>query len=192
MLCSDDPYGCWLPAFAVVHEKWTEREFPETVEYDVAYYVIPNQSAAHEPGFKTTRSDVLEEVGEAFPVDFDWRHGEGTFLHSLGYSLDKDPAFRYCADDMSTLVGAADYENLWLSACGLTSGASGGPWLRDLDEHGTGSIVSVNSWGFVDTPGMGGVNFATSEGGTAECLFDVAERTSFASMQSHGIIAREC
>ena len=43
----------------------------------------------------------------------------------------------------------------WLGYCGLSGGASGGPWVQPLI-NGAGPIISVNSWGYSNQPGMAG------------------------------------
>lgn len=95
--------------------------------------------------------------------------GTGDFSHALGYSYSEDPNFMYCAEDM-TINGSA---NWWLPACGLSGGSSGGPWVQPLDvEAGSGPIVSVNSWGYINLPGMAGSKLS---GTSAACVFAVAK-----------------
>ena len=67
-------------------------------------------------------------------------------------------------------------DNLWLEDCTLTGGASGGPWMMDMQEDGVGTLISVNSWGFAYKPGMAGPNLSTSTGSWAECLYTEAKR----------------
>jgi hypothetical protein len=86
---------------------------------------------------------------------------------ALGYSYSDDPNFMYCAEDMTT-EGA---DNWWLPNCGLSGGASGGPWLQPVD-GGSGPVISVNSWGYTDQPGMAGPKLA---GTSAKTLFDAID-----------------
>ena len=37
---------------------------------------------------------------------------------------------------------------------------------------GSGSVISVNSWGYINSPGMAGPKLA---GSSAECLFNIVE-----------------
>jgi hypothetical protein len=98
------------------------------------------------------------------------------FTHALGYSYSEDPNFMYCAEDMTT-QGAA---NWWLSSCGLSGGSSGGPWVQPMDEaSGSGPIMSVNSWGYTDSPGMAGPRLV---GTSAECLFIEARGFDFSAV----------
>ena len=45
--------------------------------------------------------------------------------------------------------------NFWLPNCGLSGGSSGGPWVQPFT-NGNGTIISVNSWGYTNQPGMAG------------------------------------
>jgi hypothetical protein len=87
--------------------------------------------------------------------------------HALGYSYSQDPNFMYCAEDMTT-NGTA---NWFLTNCGLSGGASGGPWIQPFDTTtGSGPIISVNSWGYTGgKPGMAGPKLS---GTSASTLFD--------------------
>ncbi len=93
------------------------------------------------------------------------------FTHALGYSYSDDPNFMYCAEDM-TLEGAV---NWWLPSCGLSGGASGGPWVQPMS-GGDGPLISVNSWGYTTAPGMAGPKFS---GTSTECVFGEARGVDF-------------
>ena len=207
-LCSDDPLGCWVPAFAVVHYEWTTKGFPNSVPWDYAYYVIPNDPATHIAGFihegQPELSRILEEIVEPMPIDFDWRAREssvasthlnlpGEFVHGLGYSFNRDPSFRYCADAAGTRFGISTYENLWMDGCAMTGGSSGGPWLKDTDSEGRGTVISINSWGYASITGMAGPDFSTASGSKAECLFEAAKNTPLDDMVGkRGIVVDNC
>lgn len=205
-LCTNDPLGCWVPAFAVVHYEWTTKGFPHSVPYDYAYYVIPNDVSAHLRGFihenQQDLSRILEEIVEPIPIDFDWhRTGSttsqlnlsGEFIHGLGYSFNRDPAFRYCAYNAGSKFGIPTYENLWLGMCAMTGGSSGGPWLKDTDTDGRGTVISINSWGYASVTGMAGPDFSTASGSKAECLYEVAKNTPFEDMvDRRGIVVDNC
>jgi len=78
----------------------------------------------------------------------------------------------YCNDDMSTQGSV----NWWLPGCGLTGGASGGAWIQPFDPSlGQGPIVSLNSWGYTNQPGMAGPKLA---GTSAACVFSRATSDS--------------
>jgi len=212
-VCSDDPLGCWLPAFAVVHYEWTTKGFPQSVPWDYAYYVIPNLEEVHEGGYiheeQQELSKILEEIVEPMPIDFEWQlrstnpedvhlaendMAPGEFTHGLGYSFNKDPSFQYCATSMTTKFGINSYENYWLPTCEMTGGSSGGPWLKDTDSDGRGTVISINSWGYASAKGMAGPNFNTGEGGKAECLLEVAMNTRFEDLTEgqRGVVVNDC
>jgi len=72
-------------------------------------------------------------------------------------------------------LGTEGAANWWLPSCGLSGGASGGPWAED-GTGGTPFVMSVNSWGYTGSPGMAGPKL---NGNSASCLFDVATSTPF-------------
>lgn len=162
--CDNDPLGCWAPSHGVVDVEWTRRTFPDNIPWDYAYYVVPD-SGAHAPGYTSGVSEVLADAAGTLPIQFT-APTQGAMTHALGYSASDDPNFMYCAEGLAT---ESSYDDLWLSQCGLSGGASGGPWLQPVD-GGDGPIVSVNSWGYTDQPGMGGPPLTTS----ASCVFDGA------------------
>ena len=171
--CNDDKLGCWKLSFGVVSRGWADSEFPENVGYDYAYYVVHDDPhTTHTGGYLRGLTGILDHDVDAVKIDFDYRVKDFTF--ALGYSSEHDPNYRYCSMDQSTIFGVSWYENLWLDQCGLGSGASGGPWIADMDENGVGTLFSINSWGFDDKIGMAGPSLRTQDGSLAECLFQKA------------------
>ena len=174
--CSNDPIGCWTPSFGVVDIDWTTSVFPANIAWDYAYYVVDDEGA-HSAGL-IAADDSLALAAGTLAINFssspyfdDGTPGEGPnspdFTHALGYSYNVDPSFMFCAEDMTT-NGAV---NWWLPSCGLSGGSSGGPWVQPMTS-GDGPVISVNSWGYIGSPGMAGPKlFGTS----AECVFDAAE-----------------
>jgi len=169
--CSNDPYGCWTPTFGVVDTNWTTRTFPDNIPWDYAYYVV-SDTGAHTAGLLTGVGEVLDAAVTELPVVFvdpavdDGVPGRASsdYTRALGYSYSDDPNFMYCAEDMTT-EGSA---NWWLPSCGLSGGSSGGPWVQKMGSSGSGDIISVNSWGYTDQPGMAGPKLS---GTSASCLF---------------------
>ena len=174
--CSNDPVGCWVPSFGVVDTHWTALTFPDNIQWDYAYYVV-TVTGAH-AGAGTTQS--LEDAAGTLTIDFTIEpdHDDGTsgassddFTYGLGYSYNVDPNFMYCADDMTT-EGA---DNWWLPNCGLSGGSSGGPWVQPMIT-GNGPVISVNSWGYVGSPGMAGPKLY---GTSAACVLGMAESSAW-------------
>lgn len=176
--CNNDPLGCWAPEIGVVDVNWTTRTFPDNIPWDYAYYVVSDSGSHTGNG----SSGALDVIAGSLPIDFltpyvdtpDNGPGALDYTHALGYSYSDDPNFMYCAEDMTT----EGPDNWWLASCGLSGGSSGGPWVQPMDEGaGSGSIISVNSWGY--TRGKpGGMAGPFLNGNTAECLFDNAKTAS--------------
>ena len=145
-------------------------------QYDYAYWVVyDDPSSTHSGGYAPGLTGQLDRDVQSMKIDFDTNIGE-EFIFSIGYSADKDPKLRHCAMESSKINGVPWYDNLWLEDCTLTGGASGGPWMMDMQEDGVGTLISVNSWGFAYKPGMAGPNLSTSTGSWAECLYTEAKR----------------
>jgi Bacterial Ig-like domain len=168
--CTNDPFGCWTAAFGVVDVNWTTRTFPDNVAWDYAYYVF-NDAGAHTQGLANA-SDQLD--GAVAPISvqftvprFNVANSTADYTNALGYSYSEDPNFMYCAEDMTQLDGA----NWWLGSCGLSGGSSGGSWIQPLT-NGSGPLISVNSWGYTNQPGMAGPKLS---GTSASCIFTRAK-----------------
>jgi hypothetical protein len=166
--CGNDPLGCWTPNAAVVDTNWTIRQFPDNIPWDYGFYVVPT-SGAHSG---KAANDSLEIAAGAMPISFD-PPTTGIYTHALGYSYSNDPLFMYCAEGLST-NGTA---NWWLGKCGLSGGSSGGPWIQSpsLPTTGSGTVFSVNSWGYTTRSGMAGPKL---NGTSAQCLRNLAQTTS--------------
>ena len=158
--CTNDPIGCWVPNYGVVHQGWTTRTFPDNVAWDFGFYVVAT-TGQHQGA--TSPSDSLEasvpELGVSFSAP------SLTTSYALGYSYSQDPSFRYCSEDVASLDGA----NWWLGSCGLSGGSSGGPWMQT---SGSGPVFSVNSWGYTTAPGMAGPKFSGTS--RAQCTYTFA------------------
>ncbi|HUQ10356.1 MAG TPA: Ig-like domain-containing protein, partial [Steroidobacteraceae bacterium] len=168
--CANDPIGCWAPAFGVVDVNWTTRTFPNNVAWDYAFYVV-NDTGAHSAGLSAA-SNTLDAA--VVPMDVSFAPiSVGALSHALGYSYDVDPQFMYCADPIENM----DAANWWLPNCGLSGGSSGGPWSQPFSmTTGNGPIISVNSWGYTNQPGMAGPKLA---GTSASCIYATAKSAPF-------------
>ncbi len=174
--CSNDPLGCWTPSFGVVDNNWSTRTFPDNIPWDYAYYVFNDTSHQGNGGGTNL---VLDTAVTPIPISFgvpffDVANGTSDYTTALGYSYSDDPNFMYCAEDMQQL----DQANWWLDSCGLSGGSSGGAWMQPFT-GGTGSLISVNSWGYTNQPGMAGPKLS---GNSASCVFNLAKSTAFASV----------
>jgi len=189
--CSDDLYGCWYLSFAVVAKGWAEGSFPTNVPFDYAYYTVFDDGSTHTGGYSGQGlTGILDRDVSPVALDFD-ADPRGRFINSIGYSADKDPDLRHCSMASTDIYGLPGYANLWLDDCAMTGGASGGPWLVDMDDAGVGTVISVNSWGFTDRAGMAGPVLRTRDGSWAECLYNEAKSASDPG-QVGGIIVSRC
>jgi hypothetical protein len=166
--CMNDPIGCWAVDHGVVDLNWTTRTFPDNVAWDFGYYVV-SDSGAHQGAAANSALDIAAGTLDAqftAPVLADT-------TTALGYSYSHDPNFMYCAESLAT----NGPDNYWLPTCGLSGGASGGPWLQPV-ASGDGPVMSVNSWGYTTAPGMAG---PLLHGTSASLLFEAAKSTDLAS-----------
>lgn len=177
LTCTNDPLGCWSPTYGVVDLDWTTRIFPDNIPWDYGYYVVPTVGAHS----GTAADESLEVAAGTVPISFA-APSPGLFTHALGYSYSNDPYFMYCAENLGTSGSA----NWWLGSCGLSGGASGGPWIQPMS-NGTGPLVSVNSWGYTNLPGMAGPKLS---GSSASCVFDAAQGS--AQPTGTGLIPSGC
>jgi len=163
--CTNDLYGCWSPSFGVVDVHYTQHVFPDNDAWDYAYYVADDATGHSGAG----SSGALDVIAGSLNINFT-APGSGQLADALGYSYSDDPNFMYCQDNLGT-TGTV---NWWLPSCGLSGGASGGPWLQPAGD-GNGSIFSINSWGYTTAPGMAGPKL---NGTSAQCVFNAAKTAS--------------
>lgn len=177
--CLNDPLGCWKPSFGVVDADWANRTWPANIPWDFAYYVFDDlKDAAHlvnSGGTLVASAAALDVVAGSLGVTFGVDLTNNLATDALGYSYSQDPNFRYCSEPLATpsdefATGAGSYPYRWLNSCDLSGGASGGPWLQPAGT-GVGPIISVNSWGWSNQPGMAGPILNRE----ASCLFEAAK-----------------
>jgi hypothetical protein len=178
--CGNDKYGCWAPNAGIVDADWTSRTWPNNIPWDYGYYVVAN-SGRHYTG-KMTASDSLETAVP--PLTPAFVTPTASRASAFGYSYNQDPKLMYCAQARGYTGGSSPSlsDNWWQSQCGLSGGASGGPWLDEATVSGSGQIVSVNSWGYSNSPGMAGPKLDTSSSTTRTrapiCVYNVAKNLS--------------
>lgn len=174
--CNNDLLGCWAPSYGVVDQNWRTTTFPGNIDWDYAFYVVDDSGAHAGPG----NDDALDSAVIALDINFSTPYVDDgvaaansvDFTHGLGYSYSEDPELMYCAEDMTT-EGAV---NWWLPSCLLSGGSSGGPWVQPMDEDtGSGSVISVNSWGYSSSSGMAGPKLV---GTSASCVYGHASSGS--------------
>lgn len=185
--CSNDPIGCWSPTYAVVDVDYTTLVFPDNHAWDYAFYVVPN--TARHSGASASSQALESAILSPGTVGFGGSTS-GTYTYALGYSYANDPLLMYCAEGLG--ASSPDPANWWLPSCGLTGGSSGGSWSTGLVVNGTigsasssatgGTILSVNSWGYTNSPGMAGPKL----GNEASCVFNDAKSAGTAPGSGDG------
>ena len=146
--CANDPMGCWTPSFGVVDADWTTRTFPANIPWDYAYYVVPD-AGAHSGTRRPERRPRRRGRRPARAVHRAHRRRHRPRARLL---VRRRPELHVLREPLGT---EPSYDDWWLGQCGLSGGSSGGPWLQPVN-GGNGPIISVNSWGYTNQPGMAG------------------------------------
>ena len=151
--CEYTAYGCWTAAAMVVRQEYAEAGGfnDQAVVHDFAVVAVQGGGLDH--------STLLEAVPDIHTLGFlfDPVPADGKAVHAFGYPAEKKwngSDLIYCKEPLSTdpLTDTATYR---LSGCLLNGGSSGGPWLFPFDA-GTGTVVSVNSYGYPGVKAMYG------------------------------------
>ena len=178
--CGNDPLGCWVADFGVVSADWRAAIFPDNIPSDYGYYAMGTN---YDPNYFSNdgRLVPMDKVIE-IPMEVSFAPATLTvYTRALGYSYSDDPNFMYCGEP----VTGSSYDGLLLPNCGMSGGASGGPWSQSNElDLGTGPLISVNSYG--PSRGkkyMGGPRLDNND---AECLFNKAK--SAPANQKSGIV----
>jgi hypothetical protein len=178
-VCIDDPKGCWFFDAAVVHSKYAGSEFPNNHAWDYGFYIVSDHNS-YDGGIQTAQSTKLDSVVEPLPISFNDITDDGDVVSAFGHTLKNDPDLTYCSETVDT-IRQSHHNSYFLPHCMMKGGASGGAWIHTMDILGEGKIVSVNSWGYPQDPGMAGPIFATSVGSKAECLYNLAQNLQLES-----------
>lgn len=165
--CSNDIHGCWVAEFGVVSNNWAAAQWPNNIPADYAFYVVTNG------GTSGTALDNTPGI-QPMAVSFNANDADANvYTHALGYSYSQDPNFMYCAEP----VRHSSNGGWLLSACGLSGGASGGPWTQSQQaDLGTGPLMSVNSYG--PSRGKSYMGGPYLYGNDAACLFNRAQQAN--------------
>lgn len=177
--CEQDVCGCWSLSGGVVHDLWRDTPWAHRLEYDYGFWVVDD--AGSHTGADNCGSDALDiAVGDLqFSVGDEL---EGDYIYNFGYSLEYNPDFRYCTEEVGTKEPTPGLTTGWMPGCGLTGGASGGPWISDFDPAtGSGKVVSVNSWSYSTQTGMGGPFIDAS---AARCLVNAAREIPVGDLEA--------
>lgn len=166
--CDDTAYGCWTAQSLVAPKVFADQpSFNGTaVLHDYAFAVVGTGGR--------TNTQLDSQVG-AQAIGFTFRDNEAN-TWMFGYPAQG----RYKGSDLVFCSGYLGYDRLTLwgtyrLACGMTGGASGGPWFSPFTDTGTsvgtGTIFSVTSYGYGGTKALYGSFF----GDETSNMFSVAK-----------------
>lgn len=156
--CPDTKYGCWTASALTVHDGFVSAGGfnDQAVIYDFAVATVG--SGGHDG------LDDLEATVGAQGIDY--VDIEASTTYAFGYPAAqkyKGNDLVYCAGPVGTdpNTGGTTYR----IECDMTGGSSGGPWLTpfadspNTADHGTGTLSSLNSYGYRGDSGMYGPRF---------------------------------
>ena len=150
--CASATYGCWTALALVVHSGYaTAGGFNQQATiHDFAFAVV---------GVGGNGNTQLDALG-AYPVTT--ALATGNTLYAFGYPA----AGKYKGKDLTYCKGPIFQDpynaNLtWGMTCDMTGGSSGGPWLAGTTNpaNGSGSLGSLNSYGYSGVNAMHGPKF---------------------------------
>ncbi|MBI5156965.1 MAG: hypothetical protein HZA58_02995 [Acidimicrobiia bacterium] len=175
--CSQTRYGCWTAAsLAVDSEFATAGGFnDQAVQHDWGFAVLGL-------GGKSTPALVENVVGtqniQFTTVSF------GTEGYAFGYPAEgkwKGNDLIYCRGpvdgDPYTTNDAGQPLTYRMNGCKLNGGSSGGPWLRGFNGS-TGTLFSVNSYGYLGIAAMHGPFFNAETAASYNAALTVAFGTN--------------
>ncbi len=150
--CGSTTYGCWTALALVVHSGYANAGgFNEQATvHDFAFAVVGAG------GHGATQVDALGFYNLKTTV------AKGATMWPFGYPA----AGKYKGKDLTYCKGPIfedpyNSEKTWGVTCDMTGGSSGGPWMGDTNDpgNGSGTIGSVNSYGYSGVKAMHGPKF---------------------------------
>ncbi len=156
--CSQTEYGCWTAQALVVHSGYaTAGSFnTQATVHDFAFAVVG-------PGGHTGSTQLDAAVG-AFGVSIPGFTAAGQTSYAFGYPA----AQKYKGKDLVYCAGSIfedpyNDDLTWGVPCNMTGGSSGGPWLSGFSTtSGSGSLSSLNSYGYSGVTAMHGPKFSAN------------------------------
>ena len=151
------PYGTWTARTTMATTQWAAIE---DMNYDVGAAVVNPLNGNY-------LTDVVGGQGIAF------NQARGQAMYSFGWPA-ADP---YDGTQMIYCSGTVFNDFLLTQGlgmrCDMTGGSSGGPWFLNFNEStGTGTLNSVNSFGYIFLPGY---MFGPYFGSEAQSLYNQAQ-----------------
>lgn len=154
--CADTKYGCWSASALTVHHGFVSAGGfnDEAVVHDFAVATVREGGLDGNDDLETT----VGAQGIQFSVDI---------VDSTTYAFGYPAAQKYKGNDLVYCAGPVGTDpntdgSTYRIECDMTGGSSGGPWLTGFTEsQGTGTLSSLNSYGYRGDSGMYGPKFNT-------------------------------
>ncbi len=162
--CASTEYGCWTAETLVLHDGFASAGgFNATaVQYDFAFAVLGEGGLDGATLAESLGTQAIQFVDVA----------KGTFVDAFGYPH----AAPYDGTDLTYCAGKVGFDrrlaNLTYELrCDMTGGSSGGPWFVGFDDtSGSGTVTSLNSYGYLGKTAMYGPKFNA----TTNAVYDAA------------------
>lgn len=157
--CDQTEFGCWTATALTVHGGYAFAGGfnDEAVQYDFAFATVFKGGK----GGSTALDALVGDQGISFTAI-----ASATEVYAFGYPAAqkfKGNDLVYCSGPVAN--PPANLDPTYRIECQMTGGSSGGPWFSPFvnddssDAHGTGTLVSVNSYGYRGDSGMYGPKF---------------------------------
>ena len=174
--CPQTEYGCWSATALTVHNGYaTAGGFnDQAVLYDWGFAVV---------GLGGHSGDTLVETLGDFAASFNPVPVDSSVTgHAFGYPAEK----RYKGNDLiycSNKIDGDPYnddDTYRMNQCKLNGGSSGGPWFSGF-ENGSGTLISVNSYGYGGVTAMHGPFFNSDTAATYNAALTATSNTKVGS-----------
>lgn len=159
VFCDSTALGCWTKDVIAVSDGYaTAGSFnDQAVQHDFAFVRVGLGG--------TGGGNELDSIVEEQQISFSEVASDGSVsAYAFGYPAEK----KWKGNDLIYCAGPIDgdpYNNgdtYRLAECKLNGGSSGGPWLAPFDAaSGTGTVMSVNSYGYTGVNAMHGPKFTS-------------------------------
>jgi hypothetical protein len=167
--CAQTLYGCWTASALVVANGFASAGGfnDQAIVHDYAFAVVG-------AGGKSGTAQLDATVG-GHPIQFSSVAG-GSDTYLFGYPASgryKGKDLVYCRGPLGFDAQAANVT--YGVACNMTGGSSGGPWFTSFSgSTGSGTMMSVNSYGYTGTTAM----FGPKLNAETQTMFGIAATAS--------------
>ena len=135
-----EPYSSWTARYLAAMEGWTKDG---SWDYDVAMVLMHTNS----------KQQHIQTVTGTLAMTANWPRAAAVYAFGYPLSLSNGELMSRCVSSSSTASVIKNFDGIKLP-CGLTKGASGGPWIQNFDSNTLlGYQTSVNSFTNPNYPG---------------------------------------